>query len=197
VRYLRYLLVGLGVVVFGAAAFIALAAGVGEVLIEPLLAAAGNDYVLVAVFGGVALVMTILGLVVRSFRGLDQTTAPDPTEVRTAPRPGVEFDRTVEEGLSLWLSNGEADRVRERLREAAIRVEMRANGVSRRRARDAVESGAWTDDEAATAFLGTDGHAPGWRVRVRAAARGESWFQFGSRRTARAIARGADWGENR
>jgi len=191
VRYLRYLLVGLGVVVFGAAAFIALAAGVGEVLIEPLLAAAGNDYVLVAVFGGVALVMTILGL--------DQTTAPDPTEVRTAPRPGVEFDRTVDEGLglSLWLSNGEADRVRERLREAAIRVEMRANGVSRRRARDAVESGAWTDDEAATAFLGTDGHAPGWRVRVRAAARGESWFQFGSRRTARAIARGADWGENR
>lgn len=197
-RSLRYLLVGLGLAVFGAAVFVVVT-GNDAGLVEPLLAATGNDYVLVAAFGAAALAVTALALLVRGFRGLDQATPPKPEKVRTAPHPGVEFDRTVDDGvgLSLWLASDETGRVRERLREAAIRAVMRADGASRREAREAVETGAWTDDEVATAFLGSGGPSPGLSARLRAAARGESGFQYGARRTATAIYRTANGGEHR
>lgn len=84
-------------------------------------------------------------------------------------RPGRAFDhalaRTVAQleadpNAEAW----EADRVREDLETAVVAVQA-ARGVAPNAARAAVESGAWTDDRVAAAFLGGP-DAPGvslWR----------------------------------
>ena len=191
-RVLRYLLVLVGVGAFA----IGLSGGA---VIAPLAATAievlGNDYLLVAVVAGLALGLMLLALGVRAIRGSTQFVPPDPEGIPSAPSPGHEFDGYVDGGFSprRLLFTDEHDRVRDRLRETAIQTEMRRSNCAREEARQRIDRGTWTDDVEAAAYVGEDeSMKPPVTSRIGAAVRGESWYQRGARRTARAIVRLAE-----
>lgn len=190
-KVLRWLLGALGVAAFAVAVGVVVSPTMADAVpLEGVVEALGNDYFLVAAFGALALALTLVAIAIRAVRGLDQATPPDPEDVQTAPRLGESFDDLVENGFGLRarLFGDEADRARDRVRSTAVTVHMRAANCSRSAAERAVENGTWTDDRAAAAFLGgVDGPSPGLSGRARAALRGESWFQYGLRRSATAI----------
>ncbi|MBX0295738.1 DUF7269 family protein [Haloarcula nitratireducens] len=191
--------------VLAAAGSVALAAA-GLLVLDPELAAAvptdaavaalGNDYLLVAAFGVAALVLVAAALGGRAVTELEQATPPRPETVKRAPRFGSDFDETLagEVGLRARLFSDRREAVRERLRENAVRAELAAEGCRRAEARRRVEAGDWTDDPDAAAFLGAS-LSPPVRSRIRAAARGETWFRRGARRTAEAVVTKARAGE--
>lgn len=91
----------------------------------------------------------------------------------------TEDDGEVVQGYPSWTmderiaaavdGNGEDDReeVREELRSVAVELLARERGLAERHARTRIESGEWTDDLRASAFLGgPEAPAPGLRVRV-------------------------------
>lgn len=192
-RVLRALLGAVGLSILGGAVALVLAPSLaGSIPVAALLELAGNDYVLVAVVAAAMLLATLLAVTVRGITGIDQATPPDPEEVQSAPRPGEAFDEAVAGLPTFDLPWTDDDRtaIRDRLYEAAVGVEMRRANVSRAVARTAVDRGDWTDDRVAAAFLSAeDGPGPGAGERLRAALRGESWFQRGARLTAREVAR--------
>lgn len=191
------LLGAVGAAVFGTALALVVVPGLaGSIPVDPLLELAGNDYLLLAVFGAAMVVATALALAVRGVSGLDQAEPPDPEEVQSAKRPGDEFTAAVSgvPPVSLpWVTDGR-EAIRDRLRENAIGVEMRRRNVARADARRTVDAGEWTDDRVAAAFLSADAEGPNPPVsaRIRAALRGESWFQRGATRTAAAIVAAED-----
>ncbi|USZ68344.1 hypothetical protein NGM10_01060 [Halorussus salilacus] len=83
----------------------------------------------------------------------------DPPETASAAdraRTGRSFDRRVATGADGRAASMEA--VRSTLAETAAGVHARGGGLSSEEARKAVETGAWTDDPTAAAFLaGEDG----------------------------------------
>lgn len=173
--------------------------------IEAVVALLGNDYILVAVLAGAAVLVVLTVLAVRGVTGIDQTTPPDPEEVHSVPRFGEAFDAVISGGgLRALLTTERHRQVRTRLREAAIATVMRETNCTRAEARERVERGTWTDDPEAAAFLAEaeegdleagpatgpgPGSATGIAARVRAAIRGETPFQRGARRTAAEIVR--------
>lgn len=78
--------------------------------------------------------------------------------------------------------------LRDRVREVAIANVARERNCSTAEAGRAVESGAWTDDPTAAAFLADDAPYP-LRVRLRVAVSGESRYGFGLRAAVDAIGR--------
>lgn len=195
-KVLRWLLGALGVAAFAVAVGVVASPSMADAVpLDGLVETLGNDYFLVATFGALALALTLVVLAIRAVHGLDQATPPDPEDVQTAPRLGEAFDDLVESGFGLRarLVGDEAERARDRVRSTAVTAHMRAANCSRSAAERAVDRGEWTDDRAAAAFLaGDDGPSPGLSDRVRAALRGESWFQYGLRRSAAAIVDASD-----
>lgn len=191
-KVLRWLLGALGVAAFAVAVGVVVSPTIADAVpLDGLVETLGNDYFLVAAFGALALALTLVVLAIRAVHGLDQATPPDPEDVQTAPRLGESFDDLVENGFGLRarLLSDDADRARARVRSTAVTVHMRSANCSRSAAERAVDRGEWTDDHAARAFLaGDDGPSPGLSDRVRAALHGESWFQYGLRRSAAAVA---------
>lgn len=183
--------VALGVLVFALALGVLLTPELGGAIpVDDAIDAAGSDYKLFAVFGAVALLVVLLVFLLRAVGGQDQATPPDPEDVRTAPVPGAEFDAVVDDGVGLRerLFGDTHERVRGRLRETATQTVMRRENCGREQARGRVETGTWTDDRDAAAFVGgADGPSPPVTSRVKAALRGRSWFQHGARRTAAEI----------
>lgn len=158
-------------------------------LAEPAVEALGNDYLVVAVPAVIAILVVVLGLLFRAASGLSQASPPDPEGVPSVPAFGSEFDEFVSgtPGRShLW---GDApERMHERVREAAIRTEMRVDGVTREVATDRVDDGSWTDDEDAAAFCRPNGTARNTsQSRLRAAFRGKTWSQYGAARAAESV----------
>ncbi|MDZ7689291.1 MAG: hypothetical protein U5J64_11400 [Halobacteriales archaeon] len=123
------------------------------VIIRRLEVTLGNDYLLVAVIAGAALV---LGLVF-AFQGragtVQQAETPDAEGVESVPAPGDDFDELVSEA-SGWRSGKEKDAVRERVREAAVDVVASKENCSRPEAERYIDTGTWTADRYAAAFLG-------------------------------------------
>jgi hypothetical protein len=190
VRRLRYALAAVGGAVTALALVLAIDPSAAAVVrADGLVELLGNDYLLVAPLGALAVLTVLAVLVARAREGVDQASPPDPERVPTAPHPGNEVDQLADDGLGLRarLFSNDDDRIRERLRRTAIRTVMRSDDCSREAARNRVDSGDWTDDSAAVDFLaGRDGLS--WRSRIAAAVRGESAFQHGLRRAATAIA---------
>lgn len=153
--------------------------------IGDLVTLLGNDYLLVVPLAVLAAVAVLVVLVDRARSGIDQATPPDREGVPTAPHPGSEFDRLADGGVGLIgrLVGDETRRVRDDLRETAVRTVMRADGCSRERARDRVVTGEWTDDRAAAEFL-ADGTRESGLVGLL---RDRTAFGRGARRTATAI----------
>lgn len=167
----------------------------GVVPIEPALAVAGSDYVVVAAIAVVALLASLAALLVRGVTGHRQATPPTPEGVQTGPKFGSAIDEVVDghTGLRTHLLTDEFDALRSRLREAAMRTAVRHDDRSREAARELVERGEWTDDpEAAAALAGSHGPSPPLDGRLRALLAGETWTQRGLRKAATAVARNAD-----
>lgn len=161
---------------------------VGDLGVAGIAEALGGPWVLVAVFGAVALVFLFVLQGARAVGGLDEATPPDPEGVHEVPHPGHGFDEFLAGGVSLRerLFGDRRERVRDRIREAALATLTRS-GMSREAAQEAIETGAWTDDPTAAAFLATD-RTSGPGSRVGAFLRGESAFGHGARRAVDEIA---------
>jgi len=198
----RRLLVALsGLAVFGAAVLVLVdPATAALVPVDGAVAALGFDYLLLAIVGVVALVVTLVVLALRAVGGLDQAEPPAPEEIATVPTFGADVDAVVEDGTGLRarLFGDERERVRERFRETAVATVMRVSNCSRAEARRQVATGAWTDDAEAAAFLASSGEGPGtWRTRFGAAFSGETPFQRGARHAAEAVVGLAETGGDR
>ena len=189
-RLLRYALAAVGSAVMAVGLLLTVDPAIGSgVSVSGLVDRLGNDYLLVVPLGALAVLSVLAVLAARARSGVDQATPPDPEQVPTAPHPGSELDRLADDGLGLRarLFSDDGERVRERLRTAAVRTVMRSDGCSREVARGRVDSGDWTDDRAAAEFL-AGGETLSVGERVAAALRGESAFQRGLHRAAAAIA---------
>lgn len=184
---------------------VVLALGVG-ILVQPSLArfipieaallVLGNEYVLVAAFGVVAILGGLAVLLGRGVAGIDQTTPPDPEEVHPVPRSGESFDEFVSAGwLREWLLSDRHHRIRTRLRESAIDTVMRQDDCTREEARKRVDRGTWTEDAEVATFLADSG-VPLQPAGALAALRGHSPYQRAARRTAEEIARYGEWEES-
>lgn len=162
----------------------------GAIPIDGLVAFLGGPYVLLAALGVVAFVVAVSVMVARSIEGIDESTPPDPEDVYRVPHPGHRFDEFVDGGvrLRLHLFGDRPERARMRLQQTAVATLMRTDGLNRSEAREAIATGAWTDDELAASFL-SGRRAPDAGERLVAALRGESAFQHGARRAAEALAR--------
>ena len=142
--------------------------------IDPLLEALSND-----VF---PLLVGLLLLGVGVIRGAQRRLVHDPDEGRLRPDAdrssatvsltGSDLDRTVAEALgeiARTQSTAPAEEVRERLRASAVETLLAFRDVDREAARTALETGTWTDDEIAAAFLsGPEGPSPPFLRRVYA-----------------------------
>lgn len=164
--------------------------------IGPLLAVLGNEYLLVAAFGVVAILGGLSVLLGRGVGGIDQTTPPEPEEVHPVPRSGESFeDFLAASWLREMLLSDRHQRIRTRLREAAIATVVRQSNCTRQEARERIDSGTWTDESTAANFLATGGTVPS-RGGVLAVLRGESPYQRSARLTAEEIARYDGGGES-
>lgn len=156
--------------------------------VRALVAFLGNDYVLVAIVGALALLLGLSVLAVRGKSGLDQAAPPPPEPIYPVPRHGESIDAFLA-GQDVGNSSGSdsPDEMRARLRTVAITTVMRAANCTQAEARERVETGAWTDEELAADFL-TETETPGLGTRLRAALRGTSMHQQAARVTAAEIA---------
>ncbi len=123
------------------------------VIVRRLEATLGNDYFLVAAIAAVAF---FLGLIF-AFQGragtVQQAETPDAEGVESVPAPGDDFDELVQEAKG-WRSRDEKEAVRERVREAAVDAVAGKENCSRPEAERYVDTGTWTADRYASAFLG-------------------------------------------
>lgn len=150
----RSLLGALGVVALGVGVTIAgdgpVAATVGGVV-----AVLGSDYLLLAAIAAVAVVAAAVMLFSGRTGNLQQRSMPAPEGSTSAPMPGDGFDDRVS---SLWFAlplvgRRYRRRVRARLRTAAIDAVCYSDQCTHAVAERRVETGSWTDDPAAVAFL--------------------------------------------
>jgi hypothetical protein len=192
VRILRALVgvAGIAILVAGVVFF-----GGDSSAVEPAIEALGNDYLVVAIPAVLAVVLVFFGLLFRAVSGISQATPPDPEGVPTVPTFGSEFDDYVSgtPGIRSHLFGDGPNEIHDRVREAAIRTEMRVGGITREAATEAVDAGRWTDDGDAATFCQPNGASVGsLSRRVRAATRGQTWSQYGAARAADALVERSD-----
>lgn len=151
-RLLRGLLLITGTVVLGMGLLIVLVPGTEELFpIERAIRALGSDYLVVAVVGVSTVGLSMLVVAARHLRGIEESNPPVVEGVQSATYPGARFERsTSRHGSGAGSSTGDA---RQRLREAATRATMRADGCSRDVAEERVRTGDWTDDPVAGRYL--------------------------------------------
>lgn len=155
--------------------------------VDALVELAGYDYVVAAVLG--ALAILVGGVVFLSGRGAVMHQTEMPTVERPIPVPsaGEEFEETIGGWrFATRIFGGDtAEAVRERLREAAVTTLSAETGCSRSAARERVEDGTWTDDQAAAEFLA--GQYTPLGTWLRALTQGETGPEYRARRTVDAI----------
>lgn len=180
-------ILGIGVLVGG----IVVAGDTG--LADQAVEALGNDYLVVAVPAVLAVVLVVLGLLFRAVSGISQADPPDPEGIPTVPQFGGEFDdytsgAAVNVGGPGSVFGDSSTKMHDRVREAAIRTEMRSSGITREAATKRIDEGGWTDDRDAAAFCKPNGATGGpLKGRLRAAIRGRTWAQYGAARAAESL----------
>lgn len=136
----------------------------------------GNDYLLTAAVAVLALAALLAVLATRATTGVTEATPP-PVEGTAAGAPGRDLDATLD-SLSPFRVTERHRRVHARLRTAAVETVAEADRCSRPAASDRVDSGEWTDDAAAAAFVADETlDPPGLVARVTAVLRREHWFR--------------------
>lgn len=180
---LRSFFASLGVALAAAGLLFVLARGAAATLSLPRVG--------VLVLGLFALAQAFRSLQSRRRAEIDGAEPPD-VETRLATDwPGDEFDQRLallaRKRRSNW-SGGEPERLRRRLRTAAVHAAAQRWRLGTDEARARVDAGDWTDDPAAAWFLGgADVARPPWSVRLRAAVEAASPFGFYANRTADAV----------
>ena len=169
----------------------AVVGGANAVPVHSLVAALGNDYLLVVAIGGFGLLVAIPVLASGRDGNLVQADMPDPEEPVSVPPAGNGFDETIGSWSYRLPFVGRKHRhnVKERLRTAAIETLMRAENCTREDARQLVDSGEWTDDPRAAAYLGGPNVSKvSTGNRASTILTGRSWQQHCAQRTATEIA---------
>lgn len=149
-----------------------------------------NDILLIAFFTIVVVVASLLGPFVffEGEPGDEDLRAPEWTP--STPAPGDDLERLLDHWSLLPVSPTRRDRIRNRLRRAAIQTIIRTTSCSSTVAQERLEQGIWTDDPAAAAFVQAQ---PDPTRSVL------SWIRFPhrARRAAQAILDRAEEGEDR
>jgi len=157
-RAIRVLLLLAGIAALGIGLLVAFAPETEGVLrIDAAIDALGSDYVVLAVLGLLAGALALPLAAAQRVRGVSEATPPAVEGVLTATYPGASFDGDGGGRLRRFLSARSTDDRRRRLREAAIRATMRAEGCSRIDAERRVDEGAWTSDPVAAPYLSASG----------------------------------------
>lgn len=174
------------------AGLLAVAGGLA-VLFEPQLAGLlDTNYVFVKVVGALAAVQGLRVVQERRRSDVDQARTGDPETTVSAPTPGEEFDerlRTVRSGTRKDRFQSRR-RLQNDLESAALDAVVQQEGCTREEAEARLETGKWTDDPHAAAFLG--GPNPprrSWSEWLRQSLGGETEFQRRARRTVDAVVR--------
>jgi hypothetical protein len=167
--------VGLALLAVGILAVLSPAVA-GLIPIGAALALAGNDYVLVAVLAVPALAAVVAVLASRTTTGVSEATPP-PVEGTDPASMGRDVDDALD-SLPFMRVTETHRRVHERVRAAAVEAVAEADRCSRPAARDRIESGEWTDDRAAAAFVADDElDPPGLAGRLAPRLRRDDWFR--------------------
>jgi hypothetical protein len=124
-----------------------------------------------ALAGGILIYLGrhVLGIGRSSTSARDRNPLPySPESIRTSPaeQVGTAFDEHLAAIESTSRDNG-IDRIERNLRERAIELQTVYEGYDEQTASERVDTGQWTDDPRAAAFLGGAGVAgPGWRTEL-------------------------------
>ncbi|GAA0244703.1 hypothetical protein ACFFQF_04140 [Haladaptatus pallidirubidus] len=169
---------------------LAIGGGLAVVFAPELAGFLSAGAIFVKLVGVLTLVQGLRVVQGRRNRDLLQAETGDPETNVTLPTPGTEFD----ERLLKVHSGARKERFRARkkiratLESSLVEAIVQREGCSRDEARAQVETGEWTDDDEAAAFLGGPS-APrrSWREWFRQSLGGQTTFQHRARRTADAV----------
>ena len=164
--------------------------GLAVVFAPGLAAVVSTGGVFVNLVGILALVQGIRVVQSRRRRDIEGAETGDPETNMTLPTPGREFDeglRTVHSGSRSQRFQSRK-RLRTHLERSLLEAIVQREGCSEDDAQAQIETGDWTDDPYAAAFLGGPS-APrrSWREWLRHSLGGETTFQRRARRTADAV----------
>ncbi|MFW6316916.1 MAG: DUF7269 family protein [Halorubrum sp.] len=176
-RATRVLLLSAGVTTLGVGLLVVVDPETeGALRVDAAIDALGSDYVVLAALGLLAVGLAVLLVAARRVRGVSEATPPAVEGVLTATHAGASFDRAGGGRLRRLLSARSANDRRRRLREAAIRATMRAEGCSRTDAARRVDEGTWTSDPVAAPYLSASGGGvlSGTRSALRGARDGDT-----------------------
>jgi len=161
-------------------------------IVFPGVVAFSLDRIVVSGVGGLVLLQAVRVIQARRHEDRDEAVTPDPELPSATPPPGEDLESELERFLDARQIYYRQTRLREGLREAAVTVLSQYDSQSTTEAEEAVETGTWTDDMYAAAFIGGEqAPTPPLRVRVPNALRRESPFKRGARHTVDAIAAAA------
>lgn len=157
-RVTRVLLLLVGITTLGVGLLVAFDPETEDVLrVDAAIEALGSDYVVLAALGLLAVGLALLLAAAQRVRGVSEATPPAVEGVLTASYPGASFDRAGDRRLTRFRSTGSETDRRHRLREAATKATMRAEGCSRTDAERRVDEGSWTSDPVAAPYLSASG----------------------------------------
>lgn len=174
-----------GVLAVGIALLAGLVLLTGTTLpVDALVTALGNDYLVLVLVGGVAVLGAASVQARRGLGGIDQATPPDTEDVHVVPTLGSDLDDYL--ATPFGVGAREPPGTQSRLFRLAVTVVMQEDNCQRAVAQRRVEDGTWTTDPYAAAYLASDASfTPG--QRLRAILGGDSATQRGVRRTATEI----------
>ncbi|WP_224447637.1 DUF7269 family protein [Haloprofundus salilacus] len=139
------------------------------------------DYLVVTLVGALALVQGVRYGLKRRKTPFHATKTDDPELRYHVPTPGDDIDIDSASGRSLGRAQKQ-ERVRERLREAALETLTGYGGLTLEEAEARLDAGTWTDDPVAAAALQESPPRPSLASRLRAMFRTESPFARSARR---------------
>jgi hypothetical protein len=169
---------------------VALTSVVPSDALDGIVAAAGNDYLVVAGVAAVGLVAALGRFYAGRASNIEQATMPDPERPVTVRPLGDEFDEALSNPRLHVPLVGRSLRRRlyTDLRDVAIRTLCRVDHCSRTEALTHLERGDWTTDDAAAAFLRDDDPpTPAVTTELASLLRGDPWFRERASRTAEAL----------
>lgn len=168
------------------AGLIAVALGVVSILDRGIAGLFDLDYLFVTLVGVLSSTAGLYYLNRRRSASRETAGFDAPERRYRVAVPGDDLDEQFET-ISMQPRRWDSRRgVRERLRETAIRALVVHAGYDPATARDAVESGEWTDDPAAASFLADNSQYPP-RLRLKALFGRIDLSTVGARRTVEAI----------
>ena len=167
----------------------AIAVGFVAAVDRGVAAAVDPSAVMVTLVGALGVLQGVRYANGRRNRQRHAASPGEPERRRPATVPGAALDERIARATEGVRSGRRARReVSDRIRALAVATVARARSVPAETAAELVESGEWTDDPTAAAFLSRSASYP-VRVRLRAMVSGSSRFALGLRAATEALVR--------